>query len=72
MPRPDYMRKQSDINHSMRSILIDWMVEVVDEYRLKRETFFLAVNYVDRYLSLFNIVRSNLQLVGTAALFIAS
>jgi cyclin E len=35
----------------MRAILLDWMMEVCMEFTLKRETFHLAVNYVDRYLS---------------------
>jgi len=35
----------------MRAILLDWMMEVCAEFNLKRETFHLAVIYVDRYLS---------------------
>jgi len=70
--RPDYMRKQLDITHSMRSILIDWMVEVAEEYKLERETLCLAVTYVDRFLSLMAVARGKLQLVGAAAMFIAA
>jgi hypothetical protein len=32
-------------------MLVDWMMEVCDEFALTRETFHLAVNYVDLYLS---------------------
>ena len=70
--RPDYMRKQTDITHSMRSILVDWMVEVTEEYKLERETLCLAVTYVDRFLSLMAVARGKLQLVGAAAMFIAA
>lgn len=70
--RPDYMKKQFDLTHPMRSILVDWMVEVVDEYHLKRETLFLAVNYVDRFLSLMSVIRGKLQLLGAAAMFVAA
>lgn len=66
------MRKQLDITHSMRSILIDWMVEVAEEYKLERETLCLAVTYVDRFLSLMAVARGKLQLVGAAAMFIAA
>lgn len=71
-PRAEYMKKQPDINDSMRSILVDWLVEVSEEYRLQSETLLLAVNYIDRFLSFMSVVRAKLQLVGTAAMFIAS
>ncbi|XP_049888164.1 cyclin-A2-like isoform X2 [Pectinophora gossypiella] len=69
---PRYMRKQPDITHVMRSILIDWLVEVCDEYNQQSETLHLAVSYVDRFLSYMSVVRTKLQLVGTAATYIAS
>lgn len=71
-PKPLYMRKQPDINHSMRTILIDWLVEVCEEYRLQSETLCLAISYIDRFLSVMSVVRAKLQLVGTAAMFIAA
>lgn len=70
--RGEYMKKQPDINDSMRSILVDWLVEVSEEYRLQSETLYLAVNYIDRFLSYMSVVRAKLQLVGTSAMFIAS
>ena len=51
----------------MRAILIDWLVEVAEEYRLVPETLHLAVNYIDRFLSYVPVARSKLQLVGVAA-----
>ena len=49
----DYMTTiQKEINPSMRSILVDWLVEVADEYSLTSETLFLTLNYLDRYLGL--------------------
>lgn len=71
-PKFGYMRRQRDINTSMRTILIDWMAEVGEEYKLHSETLCLAVTYVDRFLSLISVLRNNLQLVGTAAMFIAA
>lgn len=72
MPKANYMSKQPDITTSMRTILVDWLVEVAEEYKLHSETLFLAVSYVDRFLSAMSVVRSKLQLVGTAALYVAS
>nr|XP_022320685.1 G2/mitotic-specific cyclin-A-like [Crassostrea virginica] len=71
-PKPGYMKKQQDITSSMRSILVDWLVEVSEEYKLHRETLFLAVNYIDRFLSQMSVQRSKLQLVGAASMFLAS
>jgi len=56
----------------MRSILIDWLVEVSEEYKLDTETLYLSVFYLDRFLSQMAVVRSKLQLVGTAAMYIAA
>lgn len=56
----------------MRAILVDWLVEVSEEYRLSTDTLYLAVNYVDRFLSSMVVLRKKLQLVGTASMLIAS
>jgi len=71
-PRASYMKKQQDINNSMRCILVDWLVEVSEEYKLNTETLHLAVNYTDRFLSQMSVLRGKLQLVGTAAMYIAA
>lgn len=71
-PKADYMKKQPDINDSMRTILVDWLVEVSEEYRLNGETLYLAVNYIDRFLSFMSVVRAKLQLVGATAILLAS
>jgi cyclin A len=72
MPKWNYMSKQPDITYSMRSILVDWLVEVAEEYKLQAETLYLAVSYIDRFLSYMSVQRAKLQLVGTACMFIAS
>ena len=63
-PFQDYMTTvQKEINPSMRSILVDWLVEVADEYNLTSETLFLTLNYLDRYLGIKSVKRNQLQLV---------
>uniref|UniRef100_A0A803T1J8 Cyclin A1 n=1 Tax=Anolis carolinensis TaxID=28377 RepID=A0A803T1J8_ANOCA len=71
-PKPCYMRKQPDITSGMRAILVDWLVEVGEEYKLQTETLYLAVNYLDRFLSCMSVLRGKLQLVGTAAMLVAA
>ncbi|KAK1693771.1 hypothetical protein QYE76_010468 [Lolium multiflorum] len=72
-PSPDFVETtQKDIDTSMRAILIDWLVEVTDEYRLVPETLYLTVSYIDRYLSHKEISRHKLQLLGVSCLLIAA
>lgn len=66
------MSKQRDINQKMRSILIDWLIEVHHKFKLQPQTLWLSINILDRYLEKVQILRSRLQLVGVSALLIAS
>ena len=65
------MAKQTDISPSMRAVLIDWLVEVQENFELYHETLYLGVRIVDHYLQEEFVERENLQLVGATALFIA-
>jgi len=55
----------------MRAILVDWLVEVTAEFRLRNDTLHLTVNIIDRFLSLMYVTKEKLQLVGISAMFIA-
>eukprot|EP00189_Rhodosorus_marinus_P004004 CAMPEP_0113955840 /NCGR_PEP_ID=MMETSP0011_2-20120614/1651_1 /TAXON_ID=101924 /ORGANISM="Rhodosorus marinus" /LENGTH=265 /DNA_ID=CAMNT_0000965763 /DNA_START=259 /DNA_END=1053 /DNA_ORIENTATION=+ /assembly_acc=CAM_ASM_000156 len=69
----DYLADvQKDISKSMRSLLVDWLIEVSEEYRLLPETLHLAMNYLDRFLQMVCVDRSRLQLVGLSCLLLAS
>jgi cyclin A len=56
----------------MRGTLVDWLVEVADEYKLLPETLHLSVSYIDRFLSLNTLNRRKLQLLGVSSMLIAS
>ena len=65
--------KQPLLSPLMRAILFDWMMEVSYSFRLRRETYYLAVLAVDRYLSVVaDIRKEEYQLVGLAALYISA
>jgi G2/mitotic-specific cyclin 2 len=72
MPNANYMAHQEDLEWKMRGILVDWLIEVHTRFRLLPETLFLAVNIVDRFLSVKVVPLDKLQLVGITAMFIAS
>ncbi|XP_055012362.1 G2/mitotic-specific cyclin-B3 isoform X2 [Boleophthalmus pectinirostris] len=69
---PNYMSLQSSLNPEMRAILIDWLVEVQENFELYHETLYLAVKMTDHYLSKASVHREMLQLVGSTAMLIAS
>ncbi|KZV56201.1 hypothetical protein F511_13805 [Dorcoceras hygrometricum] len=72
-PLPDYIQKiQKDITANMRGVLIDWLVEVVEEYKLLSDTLYLTVSYIDRFLSSNALNRQRLQLLGVSSMLIAS
>ena len=72
MPDPDYMDSQNELHWQMRTILMDWLIEVHSKFRLLPETLFIASNLIDRFLSARVISLIKFQLVGLTALFIAA
>uniref|UniRef100_A0A182JYT0 Uncharacterized protein n=1 Tax=Anopheles christyi TaxID=43041 RepID=A0A182JYT0_9DIPT len=70
---PNMFDDHPGLQPRMRAILLDWLNEVCEVYKLHRETYYLAVDYIDRYLSLKKELKKNhLQLLGITALFIAA
>ncbi|GLJ18967.1 hypothetical protein SUGI_0339180 [Cryptomeria japonica] len=63
---------QQEINANMRGILVDWLVEVAEEYKLVPDTLYLTVSYIDRFLSANVVNRQRLQLLGVTCMLVAS
>ncbi|KAJ7267715.1 hypothetical protein O6H91_19G001400 [Diphasiastrum complanatum] len=63
---------QHEINASMRGILVDWLVEVAEEYKLVPDTLYLTISYIDRFLSTNSVNRQRLQLLGVSCMLIAA
>ena len=67
---------QPIINERMRSILVDWLVEVHLGMRCDPAVLYLAIQIIDRFLAAKSpsnkATKKNLQLIGTSAFFIAS
>ena len=66
-----YFDRQPEVTRHMRAVLVDWMVEVQENFELNHETLYLAVKLVDHYLMVKTVPRDILQLLGASGLFIA-
>jgi cyclin A len=51
MPSSNFMSHQIAITENMRSILVDWLVDVSVHFEVMGETLHLAINYINRALS---------------------
>lgn len=70
---PKLFDKRASFLPRMRAILLDWIMEVCEVYRLRRVTYYLAVDYIDRYLRIRpDVPKMQLQLVGVSCLFMAA
>ncbi|KAI8804770.1 Cyclin, N-terminal domain-containing protein [Cladochytrium replicatum] len=66
------MDSQPDLSFRMRKTLIVWLVEVHNEYDLRQETLYLAINILDRFCARRLVPRPQYQLLGITALWIAA
>lgn len=71
IPDAQYMKYQSELNWTMRAMLVDWIIQVHQRFELRPETLFLGVNYIDRFLSCRVVSADRFQLLGAAAVLIA-
>lgn len=67
------LQRHPALQARMRAILLDWLIEVCEVYRLHRETFYLAIDFIDRFLAKSAPVPKNrLQLIGITCLFVGA
>ena len=72
-PKPiiTYMKSQKEINEQMRSILVDWIIDVHYKFGFTDETLFMTILIIDRYCSLEQVTRIKYQCLGITALMIS-
>lgn len=65
------IQEGSETTGAMRAILVDWLVEVQENFELYHETLYLAVKISDFYLQHNPTPKESLQLVGATALLLS-
>ena len=70
-PEYNYMHNQTEINEQMRSILVDWIIDVHGKFGFTDETLYMTVLIIDRYSSIKKITRNEYQNLGISALMIS-
>ena len=56
----------------MRVILVDWLTDVAEHFKLNDRTLHLAINYLNRYLTkVRHAPRATFQLIGVSCLKLA-
>jgi hypothetical protein len=69
----EYLKKiQTEIKDTSRGFLVEWIIDVHRKFRLLPETLHVTISILDRYLSLVNIKKQQLHMLGVAALLIAT
>lgn len=79
--KTNFLDQHKEISNDVRSIVVDWMVEVQETLELNHETLYLAVKNMDLFLSepknkerisSFPVKRSKLRLLACASLLLAA
>ena len=52
--------------------MVEWVIDVHRKFRLQPETLYVTVSIIDRFLSLQQIKKSQLHILGVTSLLIAS
>mmetsp|Transcript_9458 Transcript_9458/g.8991 ORF Transcript_9458/g.8991 Transcript_9458/m.8991 type:complete len:152 (+) Transcript_9458:979-1434(+) len=70
---PLYLGKvQSEIKDTSRAFLVEWIIDVHRKFRLMPETLYVTVYIIDKFLSLEQIKKQELHLLGVTALLIST
>ena len=67
----NYLYSQPSLSASMRSILVDWLIDVSVHFEVCDSTLHIAVGLIDRVLGKLTVDRTRLQLVGVTCMKIA-
>jgi len=68
----NFLSVQREMTPKMRSVLVDWLINVHSQFKLLPETLYMGVSIMDRFFQSESVAKDKIQLVGVTAFFIAS
>lgn len=71
----DYLSKvqlPTEVKDTSRAFLVEWIIDVHRKFRLLPETLYVTVFLIDRFLSVQQIKKSQLHILGVTSLLIAT
>ncbi|KAI8909931.1 cyclin-like protein [Powellomyces hirtus] len=73
-PTPDYAGSaiQPELTWDMRQVLVNWLVQLHAHFNLAPESFYLAINVMDRFLGKRCVLVHNFHLVAVCSLMLAA
>ena len=72
---PTYLQKvqlPTEVKDTSRAFLVEWIIDVHRKFRLVPETLYVTVFLIDRFLSLKQIKKSQLHILGVTSLLIST
>lgn len=69
---PEYSYGVHRVDQKHRAILIDWLCEVSNMFKMSKLTILVAVSILDAYTSIVKIDKEELQLIGCVSLHLAT
>ena len=70
--RQNFLSDQRVMNPKMRSLLVDWLVNVHQQFKLLPETLYMGISIMDRFFQYESVSKDKFQLIGVTSFFIAS
>mmetsp|Transcript_1298 Transcript_1298/g.2367 ORF Transcript_1298/g.2367 Transcript_1298/m.2367 type:complete len:372 (+) Transcript_1298:380-1495(+) len=65
------MERKNVVDESCREKIVAWCYRVIDYFGLKRDTVYIAMTYLDRFMSIHSMERYTYKLAATTALLLA-
>lgn len=62
----------TEVKDTSRAFLVEWIIDVHRKFRLLPETLYVTVFLIDRFLSLKQIKKNQLHILGVTSLLIAT
>ncbi|OAF68185.1 G2/mitotic-specific cyclin-B1 [Intoshia linei] len=68
--RKNYFLEKTHFNSAVRSVVVEWMLQVCSRFEMDASTFQLSVSLLDRYMQIVDINKEDIQIVACSVILI--